>query len=307
MDIIINNKELDERLIEVVKKALRQMITQLEELNLSSLQYIFVPDDFHEELIKFQRRHQLQEGYTDNEFGTAMGKVLSYLDNGVFKTSIFFNSRIIFTLFDQNLKQLPIHLMHHEFCHVHDDYEKYQVFGVTNLEDLFINTPDRVSQVTYAHADLIWSEYIATKLSVKSKPNDHDLYVESLLSVIPKTIEKYEEELQEYRILGDIDKLFSEIQLNSSLLLKIAAYFIGYCHGFGIDPPKEINNFVKQYLYLNGVWEQLPSNLHKLHESYGNWDNIRVFDDLANIVKMLWSNIGIFPKNKNGQLFIHVP
>jgi hypothetical protein len=307
MEIIINNKELDTNLVGIVKQAFGQIINQLQELNLSSLQYIIVPNDFGQELIEFQQRHGLREGYTNNEFGIAMGKVLTYLDDGNIKTSIFFDPRIVFTLFDENLKQNSIHLIHHEFCHVHDDYEKYRVFGVTDLEHIFFNTPDRVSQVTYAHADLIWSEYIATRLSARSKPEDHDIYMESLLSLIPKTKEKCEEKIQAYRTEGEIDKLFGEIQLTTSQLLKVCGYFIGYCHGFNIDPPEEINNFVKQYPYLDRVWEELSLNLRKLHESYGNWEGVKVFDDLANTVMNLWGNLGIFPKNQEGQLYISVP
>lgn len=44
----------------------------------------------------------------------------------------------------------------------------------------------------------------------------------------------------------------------------------------------------------------------KNYESYDKWNSINVFDDLANTVKILWGNIGIFPENMNNQLFIHV-
>lgn len=153
--------------------------------------------------------------------------------------------------------------VNHEFCHIHDDDEKFRVFGVTDLERAFSRTPDRVSPITYVHADIVWSEYISTRLSARSKPEDHDCYAESFLSLIPKTKAQCEEQIQAYRTEGDVDQLFGEIQLISSLFLKVAAYFIGYCHAFNIDPPEELNNFVKQYPYLDGIWEDLSPILHK--------------------------------------------
>ncbi|MGE8207464.1 hypothetical protein ACQKP0_23545 [Heyndrickxia sp. NPDC080065] len=307
MEIIINNREFDENMVIAIKQAFEQIIEQLQELNLGSLQYIIVPDDFGKELIEFQQQNGLREGYTNNEFGIAVGKVLSYLDDGDFKTTIFFDPRIIYALFDENLKQNSIHYIHHEFCHVHDDYEKYRAFGVIDLEEAFFNSSDKVSQVAYAHADLIWSEYIATKLSAPSKPENHDIYVESLLSLIPNTKKQCEEEIKAYRADGNIDKLFGEIQLSTSQLLKVTAYFIGYCHGYNIDPPTEMNDFVEQYTYLDGVWGELPDKLNKLYESYGTWDDVKVFNQLADMVLILWGNLGVYPKNKDCQLYISVP
>ncbi|WP_144399901.1 hypothetical protein [Paenibacillus polymyxa] len=301
MEIVITSREFDDNMATAVRGAFGQMIDQLQDLNLTSLQYIIVPNDFGEELIEFQQRYQLREGYTNNEFGIAMGKVLSYFDDGQYRNSIFLDHRVVLTLFEgDNLKQNAIHLIHHELCHVHDDYEKYRVFGEADLEQVFFYTPDKVSQVTYAHADLVWSEYIATRLSSSSTPKDHDRYVDSLISLIPKTKVDCEEAVLSYRTEGDISKLFGEIQLSTSLLLKVVAYFIGYCHGSDIDPPDEMNNLVKQHPYLDGVWEKLSPLLHNLYESYGSWESVEVFDDLAEIVLILWGNLGIYPENQNG-------
>jgi len=308
LEIVIKNREFDESMTESVEQAFRQIINQLQELNLDSLQFIIVPDVFGEELIEFQRSRGLREGYTNNEFGTAFGMKLSYLEDGNHKSSIFLDPRVVFTLFDENLIQNSVHIIHHELGHVHDDAYKFQIFGVTDLEELFMNTSDRVSQVTYAHADLIWSEYIATRLSARSKPEDHDLYVPSIISLVHETKVQCDELILAYRTEGDVGRLFGEIQLTTSLLLKIAAYFIGYCHGLNIEPPEEMNNFIKQYAYWDGVWEELSPLLRKLHDSYGNWNDVYVFEDLAQTVKKLWGNLGVYPKNMDdGQLFISVP
>jgi hypothetical protein len=124
---------------------------------------------------------------------------------------------------------------------------------VIDIEQVLFDAPDKVSQVTYAHADLIWSEYIATKLSRRSKPENDDLYVESLLSLILETKEQCEKVIIAYHSTGDIDQLFCEIQLTKSLLLKVITYFIGYFHSYNIEPPNEMNSFFRKYSYLDGV------------------------------------------------------
>jgi len=218
MEIIINSKELkDNNLVDIVKDTFDRMIVQLNKLNLSSLQFIIVPDDFGEELIHFQREHGLREGYTNNEIGTAMGKVLTYVEDGIVRSSIFFNWLVIFTLFDKDKNPNAVHTLHHEFCHVHDDYIKYKAFGVTNPEDLFLDTTDRVGQISYAHAELIWSEYIATRISSDSRPLGHDMYVNSLIELLPTTQDECEAAILRYRTERDLLKLFGEIQLSRCL------------------------------------------------------------------------------------------
>lgn len=308
MEIVINNKELiDNNLNDIVKQTIGRLIDQLSNLSLISLQYIIIPEDFGGELIQFQKERGLSEGYTNNGFGVAMGKVLTYIEDGIRRSTIFFDPRVIITLFDEVKSQNAVHLMHHEFCHVHDDYKKYVAFGVTNPEEIFFGTPDRTRQVAYAHADMIWSEYIATRLSAGSKPSDHDMYIDSVFQLLPKTEEECKEAIFLYRIEDDVGKLFGEIQLTTSLFLKVSAYFIGYCHGLNYEPPQEFLNIITEYHYLDGVWEELSPVLHHLHDSYSSWSDIHVFEDLANIVIKLWGQLGIYPRNEDGQLFVSVP
>lgn len=307
MEIIINSKEFTDDMIVSAKKVFEQIISQLQELNLSSLQCIIIPEDFGEELISFQRFHNLREGYTNNEFGRAFGKVLGYLEFGKLKSAMFLDASIILSIiYNTEMKQNAIHLIHHEFCHIHDDFFKYNIFGVEDLEDLFIHTDDKVSQVTYAHADLIWSEYIATRLSTKSKPANHSLYIEDLLKLIPATYDECKKHLEEFTTKGDDYETFGQIQLTCSLLLKISAYVIGYCHGSNVDLPKEINDFISNYKYLDGVWDCLSPILHDMYATYSNWDGVSVFSELAQAVRKLWENVGISIENSGYQLKVTI-
>lgn len=294
----------DNDLADHVKGLLIRIIDQLPELDLSALEYIVIPDDFGKEMGDFQKKYGLPVGYTNNEFGVAMGKALSYIDGDQMKVSIFIDPKMIYLLFDEENRQKSIHLIHHELCHVHDDKIKYKAFGVIDLEELFMKTPDKVRQVSYAHADLIWSEYIATRLSASSKPDGHTHYVDSLVTLLPETKEKCDKAIQSYLNDDGIEtkECFNEIQLTCSLLLKIVAYFLGYCHASDIDPPKEINEHVKQFPYLNGVWEELSPTLHKMYSTYGNWVSAGIYSCLAKHVLRLWENLGVYPKNHDGGL-----
>lgn len=309
MNIIITNKQFneDEKAVKAIKDAFSQIIDLFPDLNLSSLESIIIPDDFGKELIQFQKEKQLRSGFTNNDGYLAVGKLMSYIKDGEFNTSMFLDPRIVFLLFDEQSNQNSIHIIHHELCHVHDDDEKYCVFGVTDPEEFFSQTEDKVRQVLYAHADLVWSEYIATRLSAHSKPEDHDMYAETILDLLPKTISECKDEIASYRLHGDISKLFGDIQLATSLFLKTTAYFIGYCHGFNQEISVELNKFIRvNYSYLADVWEPLHTHLQEMYSSYGRWNDIYVLEDLAEIVNRLWVNCGINIENQNGRLFVSV-
>lgn len=311
MQIIINNTEFIEEQAakQILINMLESIVNQLTNLDLTSLDSIIIPDNFGKELIAFQEAHNLRSGYTNTEHATAFGKVLTYIEDNRFKTTIFLDPRVAFTLFDDEKRQNSVHIIHHELCHVHDDFIKYNTFHVTDLESIFLNTNDKVSQVTFAFADMIWSEYFATKLSARSKPDEHDMYVDSLMKAIPLTEKECRDEIQKYHLIHvDVPRLFMEIQLKTSYLLKTLAYVLGYAHAFNTELPDDFKEHINNdYPYLSGVWNEISDNLKQMHKSYGAWESVEVFKPIADRVLELWRNIGIIPSNtEDGQLYITV-
>jgi hypothetical protein len=308
MEIRINHLEFTEELKSAVVKILHDIINQCSNLNLSSLALIVIPNDYGSELIEFQKQHGLRVGYTDNGLGIGVGKTLSYTVDERLISCIFLNANIIAGLFDENIAQDVAHIIHHELCHVHDDTMKFSLFGVDDIEKIFFGLSDFLRQVSYAHADLSWSEYIATRLSFSSMPKNHHMYVQSFSEAIPETLNRCIQAKKDYNQHLDVTKLFGEIQIHSSYLIKTYSYFLGYCHSVMDSPPSDIIiQLTTQFPYLTDFLSPLSDELKILYQTYEKWTDYRVFERLSSIIIRLWNNLGIHPSNVSGnQTFIGV-
>ena len=101
-------------------------------------------------------RHATREEYTKDEIGIASGKTLCYFANKKFKQSIFLNPGIFCS------SQLTTSTLHHELCHVHDDYMQYKMFGPSWFKAAIDFSDDLRKS-----AGKIWSEYIANRLMLR--------------------------------------------------------------------------------------------------------------------------------------------
>jgi len=114
LKIIIEQLEgFDELTLQKMTEAFEEFVEkQLSPgLNLSRLDCIYIPNDFKEAIFSFQIAHNKDErGYTDNEMGTAFGKVIDFLDNGIEKDRIFLHKNLFLHVFgeDEKLKQLSL-------------------------------------------------------------------------------------------------------------------------------------------------------------------------------------------------------
>ena len=126
--------------IELLRKPFEDLIGKLAQgLELKSLKYIIIPEDFKTELFKFQKSKGLREECTENEVGVAGGKVVSYIEAGELEICIFLHPGVFGLLFSKNSDDVlnGIQIMRHELCHVHDDYLKSRVLSldfITNQE-----------------------------------------------------------------------------------------------------------------------------------------------------------------------------
>lgn len=122
MKIIINKFfEFDAEEIKQVKIMLETLsldLQKLSNLDLSLLESIVVPEDFEKKLISFQRKHQLLEGFTHNEYAKDFAKVLDYKVNGEKKCTIFLEKHIVAGLYSDETQQFCVNTIHHELCHV---------------------------------------------------------------------------------------------------------------------------------------------------------------------------------------------
>lgn len=278
------------------------------DLNIQTLDEIVIPEDFTAQILSFQAMHGLQEvGHTDSEEGRAMGKTMHYKDDSELVQVIFLDKSLAVCFFrdDEELKNTAIHLLHHELCHVHDTWRRSSISGFDDIEEGRGTGVDFICRV---HANVCWSEYISSRLSVQTVHDADDLQVPFLLDMIPHVNNIIIDHIDGYRRSGDVDGLFKTVQLESSKVLKIASIVIGNLQG--LNNPA-ITDLVLQYVQeadFISVWEHLWQAFQHLMDIYPSWLDYEVYENLSSAVLHYWNTLGIYPRDTlDGGLYISVP
>ncbi|TJZ40405.1 hypothetical protein FA002_02210 [Priestia megaterium] len=313
MEIVIEEiTGVDTATLEEMKSSFRKWINGdfkefIEDLNLSILDKIIIPNDFGEAVTKFQKEHNLQVGYTSNEMGVAGGKNLPFERDGETRVVIFIQSGVFLSIFNKEFAQGAVNIIHHELCHVHDQYNNLQMEKFN--EGYYKDTGDLLFDLLKKHSSCVWDEYIAPRLSCSTLPKDSDLSYLFLLDLIKDTENKVKKDIEDYRTQGDISLLFKNIQELTSLTLKIAATVIGNLHGLNYNDTEvsEVINKGLEGTFIFPIWNELHETLENLYQSYPNWKDIYVFDSLNNLILKSWNELGVFPENRGQGLYVNVP
>lgn len=301
--------------IELFRRPFEDLIDQLAQgLELQSLEYIIISDDFENDLNKFQRSKGLREEFTENELGVAIAKTVPYFEAEKLETCIFLHSAILGLLFSEDSNEVlnAIQIINHELCHAQDNYLKSKIFE----PDFIMNRERDFDWALKIHADSIWSEYIANKSSrrvIKISGSDINLppqvsfeiivnlFIESIFK-IERDAKKY---IDEYRIHADIRRLYLEIQESAGFLLTMMgrAYGILCCY-------KELIEVIDEGImptYAFEIWKSLCPSLDNLNSKYPNWSGVREFDELSQLVLRTWNVLGIYPRVNGNGLYVEVP
>ncbi|MFS0776104.1 hypothetical protein ABC255_08870 [Neobacillus sp. 3P2-tot-E-2] len=313
MNITFNTKNLVPQQQDSIISFLEAQLPALN-LELSSLNEIIITENFFDDILTFQIKHNKRErGATKNSNGEAIAKVIDYIDKkGEFRQVVFLSDWIANGLFLEEPEQVNycFHFIHHELVHVHDEFQKKRIYS----ERLRKGTNEHVlDHMLRVHADVTWSEYIAERLSFTSITTDHIStlidYVEQLMNTVQKNIN---EEISQYRFHGNIDSLYKILQEETSLLLKVSANLIGVIQGITsvTKGSPNIKNKIDEIFtdsYFFQTWNLLNEALYNLMKSYPNWNDIYGLDPLGKVILECWNSLGIFPTKSGHQMYIDVP
>lgn len=281
-------------------------------IELSSLEKLIITDHFTDDVLRIQKEYGSREGgHTDQKDGVAVAKVLhtGIKDNSIRQT-IVMNDYLLQGFFTPELAQKSFHLLHHELCHVHDNFYKNKIFTSEGRQGRGLN---KLEHTLICIADTIWSEYVAVRLSSNSVPLSPtpDLFIAYLFLLIDSCKEKIDKEIGKYRWHGDIGSLFDLLQKETSLLFKIAATVQAYFDGLGLVEHK-IANIVNEKVkssYFQKCWIKQWNALKRLFNIYPNWDDVYKLRELGEAVQTCWSSMGIYTKYiENGDsIYVDVP
>jgi hypothetical protein len=321
--IIIKSSIFTEEQIVCLNQTLGQAIHDFSKsLSFESLESVVVTESLFEDISQYQKKYNLLETNNNNEHGQVIAKVLKHSRNGSFMQTIFISDRLVYGLFTENY-QTVYHYIHHELCHVHDNYYLNKIYTPENMK---AKRGQLLEYKLRIHADIIWSEYIAERLSAEtanaeniSMDIDHFLHLEKSIKL------EIDKEINLYRFSSNINKLLAYVEESTSLLLKLAATLIGISVGLkhisNDDNDDDHNNnthrnetilvmiqeLKDKNSFFSEIWDRLDLELNELYKSYPNWDDVYELDKLGEVILLCWNELGIFPANRGEGLFIDVP
>jgi hypothetical protein len=321
--VIIKSSIFTDEQTEQLHKILGRAIHQFSKsLSFESLESIIVTESLLEDVSKYQEKHNLLETSSNNEHGQVIAKVLKHSWNDRFKQTMFFSDRLAYGLLTKNSRAV-YHYIHHELCHVHDNDYLNKIYTSENMK------ASRGQVLEYKlriHADLIWSEYFAERLSAETVTAENiSMDIEHFLHLVELIKLEIDKEINLYRFSPNISKLLACVEESTSQLLKIAATLLGISAGLkGISNEDSnddlhkatqqnepivamIQEFKNRDSYFTVIWDKLDTELNELYTSYPHWNDVFELDRLGEVVLLCWNSLGIFLSNHGDGLLVDVP
>lgn len=201
-----------------------------------------------------------------------------------------------------------LHVLHHEFAHIHDNNKKIDVFK----EFMKHSSYRGVSSIIYPLAQSSWSEYIANFISSQSaKDTDYPkLVAKRLINEIKQYQLDIKTYLEVYKINNSRDDLVEDSLTKIESLVRTASYLLGYLNGMKITL-QELDDQIDYELetsYFKDFWEILKYELASIHQVYPHgFINLNIYKNLSSYIEIFHSQMGlVLDEDEKGKLKIHI-
>ena len=267
-------------------------------LGLEGLEAVTIDDDYAGALTRVERGFATSQTLTatSDDFGNGLAMAVPVLRNGHLKTHIVLHSNLlrVLVLPQNEMHGVAIHTLAHEAGHAHDhEVESRNLPGVYGSY-----IPDYKEGRLFLLAHKCWTEYIASHLSSRWGTGDYcKSYSDMLCTMLSNARERGNAALDRYREHRDILKVEREVIDAYALLLDRGSYLVGHIHGLGnsvAEMAPEFLMLVNETAWFKPIFERYEANVRTLHESYGKWSGIEVFEPLKQTFESLLNAGGMF-------------
>ncbi|EJN10130.1 hypothetical protein [Herbaspirillum sp. YR522] len=294
------------RLATVVGELVRVLSRKFD---LSRLDGVTVAEDYAQALAELDRGYESSHTLTPSE-GAVVGVAMtpSVLRDDVLKCHIVFNARYLWPLKDTSdptALQLPLHIVAHECAHVEVTGKFEAAIPGLLLRSRFTNLWERArSDVIFA----CWDEYAVTLLCAGIGADPTESYEETLITNMGIVRQEANEAIKAYRLHSDLDQVYREVYRTYANLLKYASYYLGNLAGrdteLSVRPNFEAT--------LAGHWfeeyfHRLDNACKAIMAQYGMWQDLSLFEVVADIADDMVAEGGIIMRREGGQLYIDIP
>lgn len=306
MEIVINIDRISDETKQKMIPLFEQLIMHLSKhLNITSLESIVITDNFTRDIIKFQETYGLKErGHTDSEDGVAVAKVLSHRKDGEYKQTIFISETIYNELINTDSSEDWIQYIQHELAHIHDNFIKESIYSFEKRQGVGFHILDHILN---NHADSIWSEYIANRLSSPTMKEEHIIRsLDHMLQLIDSVQNQIKELKEQYKLEEDIRHLFIRTQQITDLLFRVTANVYGFLHSLEDQRWADGLYHNLDESYYKEVFKTFDEPLRLLYSKYPNWNDIDELEIVHEVILKCWNNLGIYPKKTGEEIYIEI-
>ena len=267
-------------------------------LNLEGPEAVTIADDYAGAISKVERGMENAPAIsaTEDGFGNGLAMSIPVLRNGGLKTHIVFHSNLARALVcsDNDARGIAIHTLAREARHTHE--HEIESLNLPGVYGSYI--PDYKEGRLFLLAHKCWTEYIASHLSSRWGTGDYcKSYSDMLCTMLSTARERGNAALDRYREHRDILNVEREVIDAYALLLDRGSYLVGHIHGLGksvLEMAPEFFSLVNETAWFKPIFERYEANVRTLHESYGKWSGIQVFEPLKQTFESLLNAGGIF-------------
>jgi hypothetical protein len=307
IDIKINLPEISEELKEKTKELLYAYIKPyITDKEIKTLSEIIFPNDFNQELKEFYQKNNIDDiGYTNNEYGSAIGKTFR-IENDT-KQIIFFKKEMLSLIMCQNsMGQI---LLYHELGHVY----YYECINNKSFFELYYENLNKYEQNILKFVEIIWEEYFVSRELTKYISGETDFYLKIFLEHYEKMKEDLDKEIYNYRFHADISELWNSAVIKNDLLIKYMTYSLGMLRGIekykNLEIKSEIDKIICEKTSIIELWNELDTFLNELYISFPNEivDTERAKKFIPIFFKS-YNYFGLYPSIIEGEkLYVDVP
>jgi len=320
-DIKLTIKGLDSELAHEFGKYINILLSLLNKpergFDLRRMHRIIVTSDFASELVNFSNERGIGKPitHTNEKYGVAAAQVHILARGDDYEIVPIIDACLATALVDKDyanpidLSQADaIHILHHEFCHVHDNNKKIDAFGPMLLNQSYVGK----DKYCFPLSELCWSEYYANYLSCSSVSDEFLGKIKvSFIESIERAKSEINKEIVSYRMHGDIDQLLDIFARHGSFLPKIASYILGYLDGLQISF-EELDSKAAKVLsgsYFEPTWTAMQKALRSMRDKYPDrWKSIAIYKGLSDVMDNYYSVMGLTLNNmEDGIVYVDVP
>ncbi|MED3883682.1 hypothetical protein ABEY63_00975 [Priestia aryabhattai] len=288
MEIVIGDKSLSENKAEQIRSIIVNEVSRFG-LKLDKLGKLILAEDYEEEVVLEIRFIEGKDNDTYREYAKRSMAIKigeETLNKDVELTVIVRKEGWKgIASGNKDYEKYCIHVINHEFVHVHDhDMKYYRMFSPEKMSG-----GKSLEYVLRYESDAAWSEYIAERMS------SHTATIVS----IDRAIDNMEIRVNRLMNISDEEALnydrfsnyVTEILISLSMLM-------GICHGQGKDSNKSIavDELVREIIEderLLKAWDSIGVELSNLFDKYPNWNDVEELDGLAKVIENTWKEFGL--------------